>query len=107
MNDFLLSLNYLTILQDLYLFLGPVYATLITTETCLTFPGFCAALSENFARIIGRRQWRLLPEEQADVEAEGGEEAHIQQDDHQQVPPPGPPGTTHVYNATWDTTLSY
>ncbi len=41
-----------------------------------------------------RRPW-LLPQEEADVEAEAGQEADVQQYDHQQVPPTGPPVVAH------------
>ena len=32
-----------------------------------------------------------LPEEQGDIEGEGGEEAHVEQHDHNQIPLPGYP----------------
>ena len=63
----------------------------------LTFAGLCTAAcplgGHRSALVWRRRRQRLLAEEQADVEAEAGEEADVQQDDHQQVPATGPPET--------------
>ena len=77
------------------------FAFLSPTFPCLRCCG--GALRGQVSVLLLRRLERwLLPEEEADVEAEGGQEAHVQQDDHQQVPPTRPPGTNREGRIDYD-----